>query len=472
MRQGGRAYFAANMVSQAAALIRYVILARLLGPEQLGIAALLILTAQFFESISDTGSDRFLVQDADGDQPKMQGLVQLVLAGRGMLIALALALSAGLFARLYNMPDLTLALVALGIAPLIGGLVHLDLRRVQRISDFRPESLAIMVSEAASLAATAVAAWMTRDHTAVIYGLVVRAVCLVIVSHLVAKRPYRWSFTRDYGAKFSAFALPLAANGVLLFFGSQGDRVVIGSTLGAEALGKYSAVLLLAYYPASMVGRFLSGLHLPQIAQARVNPEQFQDARWRLASQFALLGGAIVAGFAIAGPLMTPVLYGASFQQPWHIFALLGVLQAARFLRLWPTALAVGTGRSGIVMQNNIARISALPIALAAAQFSASLEAIMLGFIFGELLALFVALGLLARSKAVDMLKECGRVALFLALAAAVTGAAWLGDSASWLAMAGCVVAIIGVAGMLAYAERATLVATWRLARLRLGRTR
>ena len=38
-------------------------MARLLGPEQIGLAALLILTSSFFESVSDNGSDRFLIQD-------------------------------------------------------------------------------------------------------------------------------------------------------------------------------------------------------------------------------------------------------------------------------------------------------------------------------------------------------------------------------------------------------------------------
>ena len=58
MRQGARAYFAANILSQLFALLRYVVLARLLGPYELGLAATLVLTAAFFEVVSDTGSDR------------------------------------------------------------------------------------------------------------------------------------------------------------------------------------------------------------------------------------------------------------------------------------------------------------------------------------------------------------------------------------------------------------------------------
>ncbi|MBS0489219.1 MAG: oligosaccharide flippase family protein, partial [Proteobacteria bacterium] len=65
-------------------MARYTIMARLLGPEQLGLAALLILTSSFFESVSDNGSDRFMIQDPDGDKPEVQKLVQLVFVGRGV----------------------------------------------------------------------------------------------------------------------------------------------------------------------------------------------------------------------------------------------------------------------------------------------------------------------------------------------------------------------------------------------------
>src|SRR5689334_8515196 len=77
VRRGTKSYLAASLVAQASALARYVVLARMVGPTELGLAATLILTAQFFESISDTGADRFIVQDATGDTPATQGLVQV-----------------------------------------------------------------------------------------------------------------------------------------------------------------------------------------------------------------------------------------------------------------------------------------------------------------------------------------------------------------------------------------------------------
>ena len=90
-RRGARGYFAASAISQVCALLRYVLLARLLGPEQLGFAAALMLTGSFFDLISDTGGDRFLIQDKDGDQASAQSLVQHVLVVRGASIEIGRA---------------------------------------------------------------------------------------------------------------------------------------------------------------------------------------------------------------------------------------------------------------------------------------------------------------------------------------------------------------------------------------------
>jgi O-antigen/teichoic acid export membrane protein len=470
VRQGTRAYFAANLTAQASALARYIVLARILGPEQLGLAAMLILTSQFFESISDTGSDRFLVQDADGDSPRLQGLVQLVLAGRGLLIATALIVSAPLLSGLYRAPTLETSLMWLALSPFIGGFVHLDLRRAQRTQDFRPESAAIIVAELVSLAGTATAAFITRDHTAVIYGLVLRSLALVVVSHITARRPYRWAYGRDEGVRFSMFAAPLFLNGLLLFLGSQGDRLMVGSGLGAAALGHYSAILLLIYYPTSALSKFVMGIHLPHLAARREEAAVFAAAREKLGGQTVLLAIGVTAGFLMVAPMFTPLFYGRQFAQPLQIFALLGVLQAARFLRLWPTTLAVGIGRSSIVMLNNVARMIALPTAFLANLYFHSLESIVGGFIVGEIVALLAALWLLARANAVVLRHELLRVAEFVVAGALVIAWALALHAGDLILLPFVAAASVLAMLVVAQRERPTLTDAWGLARNRLGR--
>ena len=227
-RRGGLFFFSASLTSQVSALLRYVILARLLGPEQLGLAAALTVSAGFFEMISDTGSDRFLIQDRFGETMEVQKLVQLVYVVRGILVAAALAIFAAPVASFYESPSLGEGLTILAIAPLIFGFLHLDSRRMQRSHDFRSEAICLIAAECAGLVASVIAAWLMRDFKAVAYGLIARAAVRVLASHILARRPYRLGWAAKHASRLARFAMPLMLNGLLLFILSQGDRVIVG----------------------------------------------------------------------------------------------------------------------------------------------------------------------------------------------------------------------------------------------------
>jgi len=456
VRQGAKAYLAASLVAQAGALARYVVLARMVGPTELGLAATLILTAQFFDSISDMGADRFIVQDASGDTRETQKLVQLAVAVRGVLISGALVLASGLVAALLHTPALAPSLIALALAPLIAGFINLDMRRAQRTGDFRPEALSTILSELAATAAIAFAAWKLRDHTAVVYGLVIRAFVQVVVSHITAKRLYGWAFSKEIARRFSIFAGPLVMNGMLLFFGSQGDRLIVGSAVGPAALGQYSAILLLIFYPVGAMARFLAGMHMPLVAGSRDGAENFARQRDRLAGRCLLISAAAMIGFTLVGPFATPLLYGHRFAQPLPLFAGLAFLQAVRLLRVWPTTLALGTGDSIGVLMGNLVRTIALPVTLGAYFLWPSLYTIVDGFIVAEILALLVALALLMRRGAVETRPELIRCGLFILLGAATLVAAHAVGARNWLLAAPSIVAVLALLGVQIRAEWAT----------------
>lgn len=422
-RVGAKAYLVATTISQLCAVARYALLARLLGPEQLGMAATLVLTSQFFEAVSDNGSDRFLIQARDGDKEAVQRLVQLVFISRGVFTAACLVIFAWPIAVLSGSKALAVGFAGLALSPLIGGFLHLDLRRAQRHHDFRGEGVAMMAGETLSLLATVSAALLTHSFTAIVYGLIVRSAVIVLVSHLRASRRYSVGFSKEYAPPLAKFALPLMANGLLLFIGAQGDRVLVGGRLGLAELGHYSAVALLIYYPSAVIARYIQAMHLPRIAARRDDPAQREGAASTLAGQALLLGVAMGAGFAIVAPLAIVLLYGARFAMPLVVIGLIGVLQTARFIRLWPNTYALAVGRSDIVLSNNIARLLAFPAALGGFLLQHSLSGIVLGFALGELFALVTALVLLNRALARGWM-DADRVALFALTSAALLG--WL----------------------------------------------
>lgn len=411
-RRGAKIYLAGALIGQACALLRYTLLARLLGPEQLGLVATLILVSNFFEMVSDTGSDRFLVQDREGDEPDVQKLVQLVFLGRGAFMAVGLMIFAFPIAAFYREPALFAGLAILGLSPLIGGLMHLDTRRFQRRNDFRAEGLGIFVSELLSLLATVAAALIVRDFTAILYGLITRSLVLVVVSHLRAERPYRLAYSKPIARRLSAFAGPLIANGVLLFMAGQSDRLMVSGLVGLEALGHYSAVLLLVLYPTAALSRYVTGIHLPLVAQAPTTPKPGSPPDL-LAGRVLLVSLVICVGFAVVGPIAVRVLYGEKFSQAPLLVGLIGVLQTGRFIRSWPTTLALGLGKSGIVMANNLARMVGIPAALAGFALIGGVAGVVTGFILGEFAALITAIVMLNRARGLAWTHDFDRIGAF-----------------------------------------------------------
>ncbi|MEO8813295.1 MAG: oligosaccharide flippase family protein [Caulobacteraceae bacterium] len=431
-RRGARLFFVATIVAQASALLRYVVLARILGPEQLGLAATLVVTAAFFDMISETGSDRFLIQDREGGQPAVQELVQLVYVGRGLLIAAGLVIFAIPIAHFYKDSRLAAGIAFLAISPLIAGFTHLDIRRTQRHLDFRSEAINRMAGEGASLIATAVAAWLTRDFTAILYGLITRSIVMVAVSHMGAERRYRLGYSREHGPRLAKFAAPLMLTGLMLFIGSQGDRVVVANTLGVKTLGHYAAVLLLIYYPSAVILNYIHVLYVPLVAAQRDDPAARDAVSDGLGGLTLLLGVAMVLGFAVVAPVMVPILYGGRYREPWLIVGLIGVLQTTRFLIVWPTTVALSMGHSRTVLAGNFVRLLAFPGAYAGAWLFGGLTGVVGGFIVGELVSIAVTLALVNRDTGSPLFSiGFDRFAIFIAAGACVIAGGYAVDHGS-----------------------------------------
>ncbi len=422
-RRGANVYLAGAVIGQACALLRYTLLARLLGPQQLGLVATLILVSNFFELVSDTGSDRFLVQDPEGDEPAVQKMVQLVFLGRGAFMAVGLALFAWPVSQFYHEPALVAGLAILGLSPFLGGLMHLDTRRFQRRHDFRAEGIGMVASELLGLAATVVAAYLTRDYTAVLYGLITRSLVQALVSHLRAERPYRLAYDPTIARRLRKFSGPLIANGVLMFMSGQSDRLMISSLVGLVALGHYSAVLLLVLYPTAALGRYFIGIHLPLVSPVSPKPTTGSPPDL-VGGRGLLLSLAIVAGFALVAPLAVRILYGAKFAEAPLLVALVGVLQTARFIRNWPTVLALGMGQSRIVMFNNFARMAGIPAGLLGLATIGGVAGVVSGIILGEFAALVTAIVLLNRARGVRWTHDFDRIIVFALGCALVLGLA------------------------------------------------
>ena len=83
-----------QVVGRSFSFIRNIIIARLISPNDFGIAATFVITVSLLEMISDLAAHRLLVQAKDGNEERFQETAHLLMVVRGAVNAVLLFLLA------------------------------------------------------------------------------------------------------------------------------------------------------------------------------------------------------------------------------------------------------------------------------------------------------------------------------------------------------------------------------------------
>jgi O-antigen/teichoic acid export membrane protein len=418
-----------EIFNQTGSFIRSIILARLLSPQDFGIAATFALSFAFFEMVTNLAAETLLVQAKNGDDPGLQRTVHFLQVLRGIVISLGCVLAAESLSRLFGVPHAQWAFLTLALLPLLKGFAHTDPFRLQRNSNF---NAFVIVHLSTTLVATIVAfplAMWFRSYSAMVWILLVQAVAATSASHLVSKRPYRWTWNRACGRQIFAFGWPLLLNGILMFVIFQGDRVVIAASnrLFSSArythsdLATYSLAFSLTLMPTMLIANVCTSLFLPLLSRAQGLRQRFEHD-YRACVRIVCSAAALASGpLILTGQWLVVQIYGLQYAPSTGVIGWLAAMQALRIMRVAPTlaALALGDTKNGLA--SNVVRTSAFGLVLAAASAGASLQWISAAGCAGELCALAYCVWNLERKHGVSR-RVCLKPAAFLTAALCSAG--------------------------------------------------
>ncbi len=383
---------AGQVFSQALSFVRNMIVARLIAPADFGIAATFTITVSLFEAISDISADKLIIQAQDGDSEALQSTAQLWLFIRGVCCAAMVALMAWPVSTLFKVPQARWAFYWLALVPLLRGLMNLDVKRLQRRMRFGPQ----VFSEFGSQVLVTILAWpLARtcgDFSAVLWLVLVQTAALVMLSHILAERPYRWAWDRDKVRRLFSFGWPLLINGLLMFGILQGDRFIIGAGYSMYDLGLYSAAVVLASAPAMLFGSIGNSLFLPLLSGVQKDIGTFRHRYGVFVALLALFSGILAAGFIAVGKPMLGWVFGREYAAGGIYLTILGIAQCTWLLRVGPTLAALSLGDSyspmwantwralGVVVMAGVvfagARLVWVPVVVLTAEVAALLYAV------------------------------------------------------------------------------------------------
>lgn len=429
--KGGLLLGGAQVISQASSFLRNVIVARFVSPADFGIAAVFAMTLNFLDLLN-MSYDKLLIQAKDGDNEQFQSTVQWMLLLRGVFTGLLVLVCAGLVSRLFGVPHARWAFYCLALVPLGGGLLHLDMCRVQREMDYAPATKVNLATNILTLVIAFPLAYLMRDYRAMLWIIVAKVVINVVLSHLIAERSYSLAWYGKYVRRAFSFGWPLLLNGFLVFGILQGDQFVIGSAnrlfhrsvYSLSDLGVYSVAFLLTMVPTVIVANITSSLFLPLFARVAGTTAEL-ERRYAICGQaLALISVVVAIPFIFCGGSMVSRIYGDAYSGVSTFIGWLAAMQALRMLRVGPNQAALARSDTKNTMLANTARSVALIASLCVAWAGWPLKWIAVGGVVGEVIALVVSVALLSwqhQISALLALRPAGIVAAMLAIALMIT---------------------------------------------------
>ncbi len=350
---GNAAYWSllGGMTQQIASFAIFVVLARLLVPEQFGLAALAAGIMEVLLVLFRAGIPELIIQDENPSRNRLATAFWLSLTS-GFVAAGLLVVIAPYLAEWYALPELELLCKLFAVVCALQGssLVHEAL--IRRDLNYRALTLRL---GAASLVSGVLAVALAFAGAGV-YALVAQRLLQALSMAVLAWWSCPWRPSRDFLVNEAKTLLTLgprlSAGFTLGFLTSKALEAILAATLGAATLGLFRvASRTIDMISAGAVAPFVN-LALPVVARSKQVAGDVRQLAL-LVSAVLYLGSPIVLGVMLLGDPLVVMVFGEHWKEAGAVLAMLSPLILLAGLANLAEGVLSAFNRSGRILTLN-----------------------------------------------------------------------------------------------------------------------
>lgn len=322
--------FALRITQQLINIIRTIILARILSPNDFGLFGIALLAMSALETFSQTGFQQALVQKKGDVTPYLDTAwtVQIV---RGLFLAFLLFIIAPYAAAFFGEPRAVPLLKVLGLALIFQGFTNIGVIFFQKELEFSKQFIYQFSGTIVDLAVSVTAAIMLKNTWALILGLVAANLARMVMSYLV--HPYRphISINKDQTRELFSFGKWIFGSSVLGFLVTEGDDLLVGKILGATSLGIYQLAYRISNAPATEVTHVISQVTFPAYSRLQDNIEALREAYLKVLQVTMLIYVPTTVLIFFLSPVFTQAFLGDKWMpmvQAMQVLVLAGLVRS------------------------------------------------------------------------------------------------------------------------------------------------
>jgi PST family polysaccharide transporter/lipopolysaccharide exporter len=320
-------------------LLRYIAIARLLMPSQIGLFTFGIITLSVVKQFSNLGINAAIIaQDGDIDR-QLDAAFSLQIV-RSLLLAGLLYVAAPIPAAIFGDESVVRLVRLIALLPLIDTIENPATVVFEKELNFRRRSLFRISGVLANTVVSVALAYRLRSVDALVAGVVAGAAVHTIVSHLITDHSPWPSLDIEQMRTLFDYGRWLTGSSIVSWIYREGDDALVGAVVGSAGLAYYRSAFQFGQAPQSELTGVVSEVAFPTYVQVK------DDAHALLVGYRRTLAVAVTAvfpaaiGTALVAPMFVPVVLGPDWEptiRPLQIIALaaVGHAVAATASSLW-----------------------------------------------------------------------------------------------------------------------------------------
>jgi len=322
---------ASEIASKAIQPLVFILLARLLIPEDFGIMSAALMVISFSQIFWEAGMAKALIQ-RQTDVEEAANVAFWVNIGLGSVVAVIIYLVASPVAHAFFQDSrVTAVLQVMTLQVFLGAVSAVHTALLQKEMDFKRLFWVRFATVSLPGLASIPLAWYGMGYWALVVGtLIGQAAQVIMLWRLSTWRP-SWSFNTYVAKEMVKFSKWVAGSGVLAWFFAWADSLIVGMYLGIHDLGLYRFSKQFVSMSMEIVATAVMPVAYSKLARHQTSLDEIRRYIFLSGKGLVLILFPIGAGIYLTGDLFIPLIIGAAWAEVATFIGIMAITQAIAY---------------------------------------------------------------------------------------------------------------------------------------------
>ena len=322
--------FTLRIIDRLFKLVRIIILARILSPDDFGVFGIALLVLSILGSFSQTGFSQALIQKQE-DIRSYLNTAWTVRVVRAVLIAIIVFFLAKPAASFFGAPGAEYILRVIGFSIIIQSLGNIGVLYFQKELKFHKFFKYQFIGTVVDFTVAIIAVYLLKSVWALVLGLLAGTLTRCIMSYVIEPSRPKFRFVKSQARELFGFGKWVLGSGILIFFIIQGDDIFVGGLLGATMLGFYQMAYRISNTPTTETTHVISQVSFPLYAKLQEDLPRLRNAYLKVLQLVTLISFPLAGFIIVLAPEFTRIFLGEQWMPivpAMQVLALAGLLRS------------------------------------------------------------------------------------------------------------------------------------------------